>query len=127
MLTGDQRVLLQVAGQHQAEEDGEAQHKEVPGGVEVHELQVGQAHGGDHPEQGAEQRPQDRVGQRGEERTEFTHKPQQQHHSGAVLDHASAANLEDQREARLEAVVIRTFFNSKENGACFLSEYGSSW
>lgn len=41
-------VCVQVAGQHEAREHGEAQHKEVPGGVEVHTLEVGQAHGRYH-------------------------------------------------------------------------------
>lgn len=41
-------VCVQVAGQHEAREHGEAQHKEVPGGVQVHTLEVGQAHGRYH-------------------------------------------------------------------------------
>lgn len=74
-LTGDQRVLFEVARQHQTEEDGETQNKEVPGGVEVHKLQVGQSHRCDHTKQGAEQSSQDRVRQRGKQGAEFTHKP----------------------------------------------------
>lgn len=62
-LTGDERVLFEVAWQHQAKEDGKAQNKEVPGGVEVHKLQVGQSHGRDHSKEGAEQGSQDGVGQ----------------------------------------------------------------
>lgn len=74
-LTGDQRVLFEVARQHQTEEDGETQNKEVPGGIEVHKLQVGQSHRCDHTEQGAEQSSQDRVRQRGKQGAKFTHKP----------------------------------------------------
>ena len=72
-LTCDQRVLFEVARQHQTEEDGEAQDKEVPGGVEVDKLQVGQSHCCDHTKQGAEQSSQDRVRKRGKQGTEFTH------------------------------------------------------
>lgn len=75
LLTSDQRVLFEIAGQHQAKEDGEAQNKEVPGGVEVYKLQVGQSHSCDHPKQGTKQCPQDRVRQGGEQRAEFTHQP----------------------------------------------------
>ena len=38
-------VLLRLhpLGQHQREEDGEAEDEQVPGGVQVHKLQVGEA------------------------------------------------------------------------------------
>ena len=38
-------VLLRLhpLGQHQREEDGEAEHEQVPRGVQVHKLQVGEA------------------------------------------------------------------------------------
>ena len=38
-------VLLRLhpLGQHQREEDGEAEYEQVPGGVQVHKLQVGEA------------------------------------------------------------------------------------
>lgn len=42
-------VGIQVVGQRQPEEHGEAQHEEVAGGVHVDELQVGEADGRDHP------------------------------------------------------------------------------
>lgn len=99
-LTGDQWVLFEVARQHQTEKDGEAQDKEVPGGVEIDKLQVGQSHSCDHTKQGAEQSPQDRVRQGGKEGAEFTHKPQQQHHGSSILNHTSAADLEEQPEIR---------------------------
>jgi len=100
-LTGDQWVLLDVARQHQTEEDGETQDEEVPGGVEVHKLQVGEPHGCDHAKQGAEQSSQHRVGQRGKQGTEFTHKPQQQHHGGSILNHTPAAHLEDRQREKV--------------------------
>lgn len=92
-LTGDERVLFEVAWQHQAKEDGKAQNKEVPGGVEVDKLQVGQSNGRDHSKERAEQGSQDGVGQGRKQGAEFTHEAQQQHHGGAVLNHTSAANL----------------------------------
>lgn len=95
-LTGDQWVLFEVVRQHQAKEDREAQDKEVPGGVEVDKLQVGQSHCCNHTKQGAEQRSQDWVRQRGKEGTEFTHEPQQQHHGSSILDYTPAAHLENQ-------------------------------
>lgn len=64
-LTGDQWVLFEVAWQHQTEEDRETQNKEVPGGVEVNELQVGQSNCCDHTKKGAEESSQDRIRQRG--------------------------------------------------------------
>lgn len=97
-LTCDQRVLFEVAWQHQPKEDREAQNKEVPGGVQINKLQVGQSHCCDHTEQGAEESSQDRVRQRGKQGAEFTHKPQQQHHGSSILDHTSAAHLEDRSE-----------------------------
>lgn len=92
-LTGDERVLFEVAWQHQAKEDGKAEDKEVPGGVEVHKLQVGQSDGRDHSKEGAEQSSQDGIGQGRKQSAEFTHEAQQQHHGGSVLNHTSAANL----------------------------------
>lgn len=95
-LTSDQRVLFEVAREHQSKEDGKAQNKEVPGGVEVYKLQVGQPHGSNHTKQGTEQSTQHRVRQRGKQSAEFTNQSEQQHHGCPVLDHASAAHLEDQ-------------------------------
>lgn len=100
LLTGDQRVLLEVARQHETKEDGETQNEEVPGGVEVNKLQVGQSHRCDHTKQGAEQGSQDGVGQRGKQGAEFTHEAQQQHHGSSILNHTSAAHLEDQSKIR---------------------------
>lgn len=37
-LTSDERILFEVAGQHEAKEDGESQDKEVSGRVEVYKL-----------------------------------------------------------------------------------------
>lgn len=48
--TSDQGVFFEVAGQDQAEEDGEAKDKQVAGRVKIHKLQVGKANGGDHAE-----------------------------------------------------------------------------
>ncbi|TNN66859.1 hypothetical protein EYF80_022928 [Liparis tanakae] len=59
---------------------------------------VGEPHGGDHAKQGAEQSSQHRVGQRGKQGAEFTHKPQQQHHGSSILNHTPAAHLEDRSE-----------------------------
>lgn len=75
-LTSDERVLFEVAWQHQAKEDGKAQNKEVPGGVEVDKLQVGQSNCRDHSKERAEQSSQDGVGQRRKQGTEFTHQAQ---------------------------------------------------
>lgn len=61
--TSDEGVFFEVAGQHQAEEDGKAKDKQVAGRVEIHKLQVGKANGGDHAEQRAEQRSQNWVRQ----------------------------------------------------------------
>lgn len=72
-LTGDERILFEVAWQHQAKEDGKAQNKEVPGGVEVYKLQVGQSDGCDHSKEGAEQSAQYGVGQGCKQSAEFTH------------------------------------------------------
>ena len=47
-------VLLDPLRQGQGEEEGEAEDEEVPGGVEVDELEVGEAHGRDHAEHDTE-------------------------------------------------------------------------
>lgn len=47
--TCDQRILSEVTWKDEPKEDGKSKHKKVPGGVQVDELQVGQADSSDHP------------------------------------------------------------------------------
>ena len=42
------RILLDPLRQHQGEEERESEDEEVPGGVEVNELEVGETHSSDH-------------------------------------------------------------------------------
>ena len=97
---------------NQRKEDGESEHKQVAGGVEVDKLEVGQTHGGDHPEHDAEDAANYRA-RDGEEQgacnssiynyyghsrgwlglTELAEEPEHDHDGGAPLHHAPAAHL----------------------------------
>lgn len=46
--TCDQRVLSEVTGKNKPEEYGESKHKQVPGRIQINELQVREADGCDH-------------------------------------------------------------------------------
>lgn len=109
------RVRFQVCWQSETKEHGKPKNKEVPRGVQVHQLQVGEADSRDHTwtrnapssqwqehmqachllltKQRAEHSPQDGIRQRGKKSRELSHWSQDKHDGSSILHHASAANL----------------------------------
>lgn len=81
----------------QAEEQREAQHKEVPAGVEVDTLQVGQAHRRDHPEHDVKDPSDHGVGDGEEKGPELGEQAQEHHDEAGALDHPPAGHLRSRR------------------------------
>ena len=79
----DDGARLEVLRDREAHEEREPEDEQVARRVQVHELQVRQAHGGDHAEHGAVHAAHDRLGNRGEERAELPESAEQEHEDGA--------------------------------------------
>ena len=87
-------MALPYLGQDKGEEDGEAGHQQVPRGVEVNKLEVGEADGRDDAEHDAEDAPNDGGGDGEEEGPHLAHHSKQDENHGRVLYDPPAAHLE---------------------------------
>ncbi len=80
-------------GQHQREEDGEADDEEIALGIEVHELEVGEADSRYDAKHHAEDAADDGGGHGEEEGAHLAHHSEEDEDERGVLDDPSAAHL----------------------------------
>ena len=109
-------IGLHPLGQYEREEDGEAEDKEVSRRIEVDELEIREAGGGDHAEHDAEDAADDRLWDGDEKGAEFGEGAEKDHHEGGRLDHPPATHFRHSYGPDVLRVARRTVARSPQAG-----------